>query len=184
VSHYVYNIVFITSDHISTYLGPFTVKEKITMNFDRDVTAKSFMDFVNKGAGELSSSGCSATAFVSTPIAKRNGEGNWPDIQLIFLGNGVYTRMASDMAHGFHVKPDVMKKYLESDLGKDSFQIIVSLARPKARGVMKLGGPRYTDELLIDPKYLDNDHDRNVLLEGILNNTAVNLSPPIVPEYS
>lgn len=154
-------------DHISTYLGPFVVDKPVSMLFDRDITSQSFVDYTQKGIGELSSSGTSAVGFVSTPMAKARGEGDWPDIQYIFLGNGVYSRMAHDMAHGFHVKENVMQKYFEGDKGKDSFQIIVSLARPKAVGTMKLSGSRFSDEFLIDPKYLDNDDDMKTILEGV-----------------
>lgn len=153
-------------DHISTYLGPFLINKEVSMLFDRDINTQSFVDYTQKGTGELSSSGTSAVAFISTPMAKAAGEGDWPDIQYIFLGNGVYSRMDNDMAHGFHVRKDVMKKYFAADKGKDSFQIIVSLARPKAVGFMRLSGPRFTDEFVIDPKYLDNDHDIKTLVEG------------------
>jgi hypothetical protein len=76
--------------------------------------------------------------------------------------------MSAEMSHGFHVKPDIMKKYFDKDMGKDSFQIIVSLARPRARGYISLGDASHKSNLIIDPKYLDNDHDMNVLLEGIV----------------
>ncbi|XP_035704791.1 glucose dehydrogenase [FAD, quinone]-like [Folsomia candida] len=146
----------------------FLINSTVSMVFDRDVTAKSFMDFVHKGTGELTSSGCSASAFVSTSYAKSSGEADWPDVQFIFLGNGVYAKMHTDMSHGFHVDPTIMKKYLSSDLvGKDAFQIIVSLARPRARGVMRLSGKSLTDDLIIDPRYLDNEYDNSVLLEGV-----------------
>lgn len=142
------------------------IDKPLSMLFDRDITSQSFVDFTQKGTGELSSSGTSAVAFVSTPMAKAAGEGDWPDIQYIFLGNGVYSRMDHDIAHGFHVKEDVMAKYFAADKGKDSFQIIVSLARPKAVGTMKLSGSRFSDDFLIDPKYLDNDYDMKTIIEG------------------
>ncbi|ODM94362.1 Glucose dehydrogenase [FAD, quinone] [Orchesella cincta] len=162
-------------DHISTYLGPFVLDEDkpVSMLFDRDINPSAFLAFTRTGTGALSSSGTSATAFVSTPMAKAAGEGDWPDVQFIFLGTAVYSRMAEDMAHGFHVRQDLMKKYFETDKGKDSFQIIVSLARPKAVGHMKLSGPRFSDDFLIDPKYLDNEYDVKTLVEGV--KMAVNL---------
>jgi hypothetical protein len=60
------------------------------MMFDRDINGKAMVDFVQDGKGVLTSSGCSATAFISTSYAKNEGESSWPDIQLIFLGNAIY----------------------------------------------------------------------------------------------
>ncbi|CAG7818306.1 unnamed protein product [Allacma fusca] len=154
-------------DHISSYLGPFFVDREMTVLMDRDVNAKAFVDFTQRGEGVLTTSGCQASAFVASTKAIQDGEGNWPDLQFILLGNGVYSKMAPDFARAFHLKPELLKSYLKHAEGKDSFHIIVSVARPKARGDIRLSSADPSAPLLIDPHYLENDHDIQVFVDGI-----------------
>lgn len=74
--------------------------------------------------------------------------------------------MAEDFAHAFHVDEATLKKYFAHARGKDSFQIIVSLARPRQRGEMFLKSSNPMDPIGIDPKYLQTYHDVQVLVEG------------------
>lgn len=136
------------------------------MLFERDINSEAFTEFIDHGTGTLSSAGTMATALISSSYAKRSGEGNWPDLQLILLGTAVYSRFDVDFASAFHVREDILKKYLKISKGRDSFQIIVSGNRPVQRGEILLRSSDPKDEPLIDPKYLHNDQDLEVLLEG------------------
>jgi len=70
-----------------------------------------------------------------------------------------------------YVYYSIYKYYdLQNFTGKDSFHIVVSLARPQAKGLITLSGSSYKDEPLIDAKYLDNPHDIGTLVEGDNNN--------------
>ncbi|OXA57470.1 Glucose dehydrogenase [FAD, quinone] [Folsomia candida] len=154
-------------DHVSVFLGPFHVDKPVTMLFERDINSEAFTEFIDHGTGTLSSAGTMATALISSSYAKRSGEGNWPDLQLILLGTAVYSRFDVDFASAFHVREDILKKYLKISKGRDSFQIIVSGNRPVQRGEILLRSSDPKDEPLIDPKYLHNDQDLEVLLEGV-----------------
>ncbi|CAL8144019.1 unnamed protein product [Orchesella dallaii] len=154
-------------DHISVYLGPFLMDAPLSMLLDRDVNTMTLQEFITKGTGPVSTTGVQATGLISTSYAKAEGKGDWPDIHYILLGTGIYQKMAEDFAHGFHVDENTMKKYFANAKGRDSFQIIVSLARPRQKGEMLLKSSDPLDSMLIDPKYLHDDRDLNVLVEGI-----------------
>lgn len=160
-------------DHISVYLGPFILDKPVSMLLDRDVNTQTLEEFMKLGTGPVSNSGVEATGLVSTKYAKEDGKGDWPDIHFILLGTGIYQRMDTDFSHAFHVDENKLRKYFAHAKGKDSFQIIVSLARPRQRGEMVLKSSNPFDEMLIDPKYLHDKRDADVLVEGI--KMAVNL---------
>lgn len=153
-------------DHVAVYLGPFLLDKPVSMLLDRDVNTQSLEEFMMYGTGPVASTGVEATGLISTKYAKAEGKGDWPDIHFIFLGTGVYQKMAEDFAHAFHVDENILKKYLAHAKGKDSFQIIVSLARPRQRGEMLLKSSNPLDSMLIDPKYLHDQRDVDVLVEG------------------
>lgn len=120
-----------------------------------------------KGTGPLTHPSCSAFGFFATDIAKSQGEGDWPDIQIIFSGAAICKECDRVVAQAFNLNEETMKKYYEHAKGKDSFTQIVSMARPKAQGEIKL---RTTDPYApaaVDPKYLDNEHDLRVTIEGV-----------------
>lgn len=154
-------------DHISVYLGPFLLDKPISMLLDRDVNTQTMEEFMKFGTGPVSSTGVEATGLISTKYAIEDGKGDWPDIQYILLGTGIYQRMPQDFAHAFHVDENKLMKYFAHAKGKDSFQIIVSLARPRQTGEMLLKSSDPLDRMLIDPKYLHDERDVKVLVEGL-----------------
>jgi len=105
--------------------------------------------------------------FFSSAHAKSVGEGDWPDIQIILAGVAIGKTFATDFARGFGVKKKVLEKYWEHAIGTESFLQIVSLGRPHARGDIRLQSIDPYAPTLIDPKYLDNIHDLEVLVEGV-----------------
>jgi hypothetical protein len=74
-------------DHISGFIGPFIIDQQKTMLLDRDVNAKTVMEFTQTGTGPLSCTGTQASAFLVSSYAKATkNESHWPDIQWILLG--------------------------------------------------------------------------------------------------
>ena len=62
-------------------------------------------EFTRTGAGPMSSTGIQAAAFLTSEVAKRKGQGNWPDIQYLLLGTGVYPRQEVDTSRSFNIRP-------------------------------------------------------------------------------
>lgn len=154
-------------DHACTYLGPFFVNESISFWVDRDLTAGKLSEFLTRGSGPFSTPQCSAFGFLATDVAKVNGEADWPDVQIIFIGSSVCNECDRFIAHGFNINEETLVKYYSHAKGRDSFIQVVSNARPKARGDVKLRSTDPHVPALIDPKYLDNEHDIKVTIEGV-----------------
>ncbi|ODN03058.1 Glucose dehydrogenase [FAD, quinone] [Orchesella cincta] len=154
-------------DHASTYLGPFFINESISFNPDRDLTSIRLPEYLTRGSGPLTSSSASAFGFLATDVAKSAGESDWPDVQLIFSGSAICKECDRFLAKSFNIKEDVLMKYYKHAKGRDGFMQIVSNARPKARGDLRLQSADPDMPALIDPKYLDNEHDLKVTIAGV-----------------
>jgi len=156
---------------MSTYLGPFFVNKPVTFSIENDViNSQSIARFLVEGKGVLTTTGAQAMGFFST---KYNSDKEWPDAQTILVGVSIGVNFASDISRGFGIKPDVLQRYYEHAIGTQSFTQIVSLARPLARGYIRLRTPDPLDTVLIEPNYFDDQRDVDVLVEAM--KTAVEL---------
>jgi len=155
-------------DHVSVYLGPFFVDDSMYLaTLDKEMRPQYITEYITRGSGILASPGSHAMGFISSSYAKARGEGNWPDLQLIFGAVGVHRDFAHDMSHAFHLDPKLFSKYYQHAVGKNAFTLVVSLARPKQRGDIKLTSSGPYNPLRIDPKYLQDPDDVKVLVEGM-----------------
>lgn len=160
-------------DHISAYLGPFFVDDSLHLAVvEKEIRPQTFTRYLTEGTGVMASAGCNAMGFISSSYAKARGEGNWPDIQMIFGAVSAHKDFASDMSHAFHLKRKEYAKYYQHALGKNSFTMVVSLARPKQRGDIKLTSSGPYNPLRIDPKYLQDSEDIKILVEGKLHTST------------
>jgi len=151
------------------YLNPIFINKQRGLLVERDLGPSAYMDYFVGGRGFLSSSGVHSSAVISSSIAKASGEWDWPDIQLFISGVSVSRTFAAEISKAFGLKRDEMNRYYEHAIGKESFTMIVSGARPLSRVQIKLGGRSPHDLAIIDPNYLnDKDNmDIKVMIEGV-----------------
>lgn len=154
-------------DHLFTYLGPFFVDPPRSNLLDRDLTFQRIYDYKIDGSGPLSSSLFQAAGMISSKSAKSAGNWNWPDIMLLCSSMGAHQSFPRDISHAFNLSPEIMSKYYAHAVGKDSFFIAVAAARPFARGSVSLEKRDPYAAPSIDPRYLEDDHDLHVMMEGI-----------------
>ncbi|CAG7642663.1 unnamed protein product [Allacma fusca] len=171
-------------DHVSTYLGPFFVDDLIVPSFDQNLNGKAFTDYLNRGSGPFTTSGIQATGFVASGHAKARGEGNWPDIQLLYMGMGVHDTFGKDLAKAFNLRHDDIVKYLRHAIGRNSFMIVTSLARPSQRGEIKLTSNDSSSPVAIDPKYLQSPEDVKILIEGLKKAVELVEGTPTFQKYN
>jgi choline dehydrogenase-like flavoprotein len=62
---------------------------------------------------------------------------------------------------------DEQVQYYKTAVGRDGFLMAVSGARPYSKGYIKLGGTSPYDAPIIDPNYLHDYTDVQVLVEGV-----------------
>ncbi|XP_021953171.2 glucose dehydrogenase [FAD, quinone] [Folsomia candida] len=156
-------------DHIGAYLGPFFIDKPRTLALERDLTPGAFVNWFTSGRGVLSSPGAHAAGMVSSSYAAARGEATWPDLVLYLFGFSVFRTFGDEFSKAFSLKLDEQRRYYEHAVGKESFLIAVSGARPFSTGQIKLGGSSPYDALVIDPAYLtdEGDVDVKVLVDGI-----------------
>ena len=94
-------------------------------------------------------------------------EKGWPDILLVGgAGGGLYDDVVNDLERTMDFRRDILEEYYKGHIGNDTFTIAVALGRPTGRGELKLASTDPFEPPIIDPKYLQDPHDRQVLLEG------------------
>jgi len=153
-------------DHISSLVGPFLIDAPLSIIPERDINSDSIADFDTNGKGPLAFLPVPTAGFMISATAKNSGENKWPDTQIFPLAYGVQETVVQDNAHAFNIREEVSEEYFKPLIGKDAFQLIVQLSRPRARGSIRLAVADPFVPPLIDPNYLDNDADVRVILDG------------------
>ncbi len=161
-------------DHISTYLGPFFVnKPSSTFSIERDVNVPTIAQYFSTGRGILTTSGAQAMGFFASDQAKAAGEAEWPDTQIVLVGVTMGPRFGDEMARGFGPRRATMRKYLAHAAGQETFIQIISLGRPHAKGRIRLASRDPYADPVIDPNYLSNQHDIDVIVAGMKKSVAL-----------
>jgi choline dehydrogenase-like flavoprotein len=83
-----------------------------------------------------------------------------------FLAYSLDTHYKRDFANAFNFKPKILKGYYGQAKGLDSFLQMVTLNQAVGTGDLKLRSKDPFVQPLIDPKYLQNERDVKVLVEG------------------
>ncbi|CAG7718406.1 unnamed protein product [Allacma fusca] len=160
-------------DHVSTYLGPFTINPAKSLLVDRDVTAGAFIRFLTRGQGPLTSATPQASGIFSSTWAKQRGEAHWPDLQLIFAPLGVHKTLAKNFAKTFGLRENILTEFYKPSIGKDAVLSVVSVGRPTSRGNIRLSNPDPYAPLSINPNYYDTPEDISRVVEAIKFNVKI-----------
>lgn len=161
-------------DHLSVYLGPFFVTEPILFSIGDDVINPTTIGkFIIQGKGALTSAGTQATGFFATPLAKARGEGDWSDVQIIVVGCSAREGFPAEIARGFGLTKSLWEEYYSHAIGYHSFFLIVSGARPLARGYIRLKNADPMTPVRIQPNYLDNKIDVDTLVEALKRSVQI-----------
>ena len=111
----------------------------------------------------VSTTGISATAFITSSKAKRN----WPDILLLQIGAGLHQSIGSDHEKALGFRNGILQKYYKNYIGRDANFVTVMLGKSKSRGRLELESSDPFKPALLDPKYLTDPQDLQVLVEGV-----------------
>jgi choline dehydrogenase-like flavoprotein len=159
---------------LGVYLHPFFITppphraSPLSIKVERDITLKSLLNWLYSGRGVLSSSGVQATGCISSSFAK---DSSWPDIHYFLFGYSATSKLAPIVSKAFNLQEEEMLGYYsqgDSEGNKESFNVIVTGARPFSRGYIQLASTNPRDDPpLIDSKYLEDERDLEVLLEGV-----------------
>ncbi|VDI81016.1 Hypothetical predicted protein [Mytilus galloprovincialis] len=148
-------------DHM--FVGvPIYVNVSYGIDIDKATSIKTLLQYFLFGKGYLTSSALEATLYTHS---SKGDKSFYPDIQLHFLS--------------INFDPVMAKKYNPNNMDEESIEnminanidasmvILPTLIHPKSRGEIRLKSTDPFDHPEIDPHYLEQKDDVNVLIEGI-----------------
>ncbi|XP_034232426.1 glucose dehydrogenase [FAD, quinone]-like [Thrips palmi] len=153
-------------DHVSTGSDLVLLNSSLSLSLSNLAHPKSFLEYILSGEGVLSHGGCEATGLLHTRYS--DPLNNPPDVQLLILPAGLTFDEGSLLRYNMGLKDKIWNEYFS--LKTDSHigvTILVILLHPWSHGEIKLKSKNPFDPPLIDPKYLSDPRDVEVLVEGI-----------------
>ena len=155
-------------DHIMVpvgYVAPrIPINETISLSEQHARSVSSLFQFFLTGSGPLSVSPAEAHAFLDTGV---EDERIAPDLDIIFFGG----KAAPKHMKNINVSPEEARRMFgegamdETDMVGYSF--LPTLLHPTSRGTIRLNKTSPLQSPLIDPNYLADPRDIEVLLKGI-----------------
>lgn len=144
----------------ATLFQPFAVRGRTAFSLP------SLLNYTINHDGPLTSTGgCEGLAWVKTKYADKNDD--WPDIEFHFVAGTPITDDGIAIRKNFGVTEYIWNRYYVPLTGKPTWQVIPMLLRPLSRGTIRLSSADPYAKPLIDPKYLSEVQDLNVLIEGV-----------------
>uniref|UniRef100_T1J5G0 Glucose-methanol-choline oxidoreductase N-terminal domain-containing protein n=1 Tax=Strigamia maritima TaxID=126957 RepID=T1J5G0_STRMM len=109
--------------------------------------------------------GVEGLAFINTRYANKSID--WPDIQYHFISGSPAADSGRQIRRVMGFSNQFWDGYFKPISGKDSFMFSTTLLRPRSNGTISLQSADPFDPPVIDPKYLTDQQDVNVMVDGI-----------------
>lgn len=154
-------------DHVSTILGPFLFNSSESFLPSRDLTAKSAGDYVSFGTGPFSMPNLIAGGgLVSTLSASPL----WPNILLTMIGAGTDKILEKQLVESYSLNKAQISSFLDGHDKQDSNFVVVTLAKPKSRGTVRIGSFDPWHHPQVDLNFFSDPagQDMRDLIEGLL----------------
>ncbi|CAH1132792.1 unnamed protein product [Ceutorhynchus assimilis] len=152
-------------DHIAVPIT-FLIDHPISLVLNRLVNLNTALRYAIKEDGPLTSSiGLEAVGFIPTKYANRSDD--WPDMEFMILSTTTAADGGSQVKKAHGLTDDFYNAVFKDINYRDTFGIFPMMLRPKARGEIKLRSKNPLDYPLLYHNYLNNQHDVNVLREGV-----------------
>lgn len=117
------------------------------------------------GKGPFSSTRLEGTYTFRSTKAKREGYKH-PDIFTYILAHSTDEAFERDMGIAINTKTEILRTYYKMWQGQDNFFQLVTLPKPSALGTLRLKDADPHSAPLLDPKYLQDQRDVDLLVEG------------------
>lgn len=169
-------------DHVTTGL------DLIMLNDTFDVEPWKLFSFGNvysylwHGAGPLTMTGCEVLGFVRSSQSQ-TCEHDWPDLGFMVIPLGATIDAGAHIRHNFNINDEVWRKYFQKIVGKSAtISIMPVLLHPRSYGSISLemdGASQWKPK--IDPRYLHDSRDADILVEGLKIITQM-IEQPLIRE--
>jgi len=153
-------------DKYGALVGPFFVDEGKSFLMPRDLTVSRLAEYLALGTGPYASTRLEGTYTFRSSLAKREGNKH-PDIFTYILAHTTDDGFERDMGGAMNTRTDILRTYYKMWQGHDNFFQLVTLPKPAAVGTLRLKDANPYSHPILDPKYLQDQRDVDILTEGI-----------------
>ncbi|XP_068248202.1 glucose dehydrogenase [FAD, quinone]-like [Palaemon carinicauda] len=152
-------------DHVAVFGLSWTIEKRgISSTLENLVKPGAIKQFANRRQGILTNPfSMEANMWPRSEV----GDPNWPETQLLLTSGSPGMNFGFLMAEFIGYKDDFFEKYFGSLRGKDGFVIGPYVTRPRSRGSVTLASSDPKAPPLIDPNFLADPYDVEVLIRGV-----------------
>lgn len=153
-------------DHVSTIVGPFLLNSSESFLSSKDLNVKAAAEYLSLGVGPFSIQnlmvgGGLISTTSTTPM--------WPNIMYTLLGAGTDHVLEKMLVETYGINQADLSTFLSNYTQRDSNYVVVTLARPKSRGNVRIGSLDPWHSPQIDLNYFSDEagQDMKDLVEGV-----------------
>lgn len=150
-------------DHVTTGLDLVLFKDSLGIGIKQLLSLYSLFEYFWHGIGPWTTVGCDILAYVNIE-GKRDAP---PDLQLMVMPLGINEDRGLYLRNLMGITDETWNSYFAKLDDTVTATILPVLLHPKSRGNIRLQDNKFSSPVLIDPKYLTNDHDVDVLVKGL-----------------
>ncbi|CAG7730947.1 unnamed protein product, partial [Allacma fusca] len=155
-------------DHFVTSVEPFMTETKgVFIKLDEQVDTV-VQEYISNGTGVLSIAfGLVAQGFLCSESIRNNSiKCDWPDIQIYLSPISYFSLSNKIMTRASNFEPEILSS-INPETEKEGFHFLVSLVRPHSKGEITLKDKDPFSLPLINPNYLEDPKDLDILLQGL-----------------
>lgn len=149
-------------DHVATGLDLVLFNDSVSIESFDMINPYNLYKYFFEGVGPLTASGCEVLGFVSTESKET------PDLQYLVLPVGLASDKGSLMRKSLNIKKDLWEKYFMKSFDKSIATILSVVLHPKSKGAVFINSTDPREPPIIDPKYLSDKQDIEILINGLL----------------
>lgn len=148
-------------DHVTAGLDLLMFNKSLALHGSDIVNPINSYNYFLHGEGPLTTPGCEVIGFVSTKNEQT------ADLQFMVLPAGISSDRGSRLRKSLGIKDEIWLEYFVKTFDKYTASILPIVLHPKSRGTVFIKSKDAKEPPLIDPKYLSNEDDRQVLMNGL-----------------
>lgn len=148
-------------DHVTTGFDLLMFNKSLGLDGSDIVNPMNSYNYFLYGEGPLTTPGCEVIGFTSTKNE------NTPDLQFMVLPTGISSDRGSRLRKSLGITDEIWFEYFVKTFGKYTASFLPIVLQPKSKGTVFIKSKDVKEPPLIDPKYLSNKDDRQVLINGL-----------------
>lgn len=152
-------------DHITTGLDLITLNQTLSISMESLLSPISAYKYFWQSSGQWTTVGCEAIGFCHI---RNHSLLDHNKLQFMVLNAGVSSDGGKHLRNVIGVKNSIWDSYFAPLVGKQVMGLLPIVLRPKSRGTVRLKSNNPFDKPIIDPNYLVEQHDVELLVEGIV----------------